>query len=46
MTANLGNMNDIIARIDEAKKYDPWGSPEPEPSAAYLGTMTLCECES
>ena len=46
MAGNLGNMKDIIARIDEAKKYESWGSQEPEPSAAYLGTMTLCECYS
>lgn len=37
MAGNLGNMKNIIARIDQARKYESWGSSEPEPSAAYLG---------
>ena len=34
-------MKDIIARIDQARKYESWGSSEPEPSAAYLGAMNI-----
>ena len=41
MAGNLGNMKDIIARIDQARKYESWGSSEPEPSAAYLGAMNI-----
>ena len=41
MAGNLDKMRDMMARFDQAKKYESLSLSEPDPSAAFIGTMSF-----